>query len=129
MELFTLAISNSLIIFGLCNLIIVILLLSNSKPSSPGPQESFICTHKVPKRIEEEKRGHEASLSVNVPQVKNAEKFPVDRIGESENEDEYEEEEEDDELRKRVEEFIDKIIRGWKAEKLMTSHHIRNPIC
>ncbi|XP_043717408.1 uncharacterized protein LOC122665350 [Telopea speciosissima] len=146
MELFTLAASNSLLVFGLCNLIIVILLLSDSKPNSPSTQESYFCTHEVPKRIEkEEKGGHEAvysenieeaSLSANVPQVENAEKSPVDQIignvdgEERDNEDEYEEDDydDDDELRRRVEEFIDKINRGWKAEKSTILHLSKSPI-
>lgn len=126
-EVFTLAAPDPLLVFGLCNLIIVILILSGLNPSSMGPQE---WAHEVPKRIEkEEKGGHEsffsedieASSSANVSQAANDKKLPNVGREESDNEDEYEEEA-DDELRRRVEEFINKVNRGWKEERLMTLH-------
>ncbi|KAJ4952680.1 hypothetical protein NE237_029512 [Protea cynaroides] len=134
MELFSLVASNSLVVFGLCNLIIVILILSGLNPSSLGTQERFISAHEVPKRIEEEEKGEDEVFSseeievssANVPQAVNAEKSPNVGTEESNNEDECAEHE--DELRRRVEEFIDKVNRGWKEEKLMTLHLSRSPI-
>ncbi|PNX89479.1 hypothetical protein L195_g045599 [Trifolium pratense] len=41
--------------------------------------------------------------------------------GKEENEKEHEEEKDDDELRKRVEEFIEKVNKKWKEELLSTS--------
>ncbi|KAJ4952391.1 hypothetical protein NE237_029223 [Protea cynaroides] len=126
MELFTLVAPNSLLVFGLCNLIIVILILSGLKSSSLSTQESFISAHEVPKRIEKEERGEVevfSSVDIEASSFANAEKSPNVGTEESDNEDKCEADE--DELRRRVEEFIDKVNRGWKEEKLMSS---RSPI-
>lgn len=37
-------------------------------------------------------------------------------------ENDYDAEKEEDELRKRVEDFIEKVNKGWKAELLRSSH-------
>ncbi|KAL0371618.1 UNVERIFIED_CONTAM: hypothetical protein Scaly_0843400 [Sesamum calycinum] len=100
-ELIGLAASNSLAVFCFCNLIIAILLVGSSKPSSQfdeGKPNALPTT-------EEEKVS-----SVSIDMVDN----------EEETLDQKQEYDDDDELRKRVEDFIEKINRGWRAEKLKT---------
>ncbi|PSS33153.1 Protein of unknown function DUF761, plant protein [Actinidia chinensis var. chinensis] len=102
-ELISLAASNSHFIFGFCNLIIVILLVGGSKPTSEFPQDSPVHHPKVVRRNKNDVQGTNTSIEAMV----------VEEKGNNE--------EDDDELRRRVEEFIDKINKGWKAEKLRTS--------
>ncbi|KAF7148134.1 hypothetical protein RHSIM_Rhsim03G0171400 [Rhododendron simsii] len=128
-ELITLAASNSLVIFCFCNLIIAVLLVGGSKPGSEfGGQDS--CGIPTPtftfrSRGDEVEGGLETTRSVldkhnasstGVSEACDDEKATVDE--EKENVDDVDD---DDELRRRVEEFIDKINKGWKAEKLRTS--------
>ncbi|KAL1558888.1 histone H3.v1-like [Salvia divinorum] len=96
-ELISLAASNSLAVFCFCNVLIAILVIGSSQTSSE-PDEMANPTIVHLKQIPEEK---ESSQSVSIDMV---------------NKDDDEEEEED-ELRKRVEEFIEKTNRGWEAEK------------
>ncbi|CAL5376803.1 unnamed protein product [Camellia sinensis] len=121
-ELITLAASNSIVVFCFCNLIIGILLVGGTKPASEFVQDSPIPPPIVDHRnkngdIEETITTCSLNNDVDASTVVSescAEKAIVDEEKGKENE-------EDDELRKRVEEFIDKINRGWKAEKLRTS--------
>ncbi|KAL7194035.1 hypothetical protein ACSBR2_025644 [Camellia fascicularis] len=121
-ELITLAASNSIVVFCFCNLIIGILLVGGTKPASEFVQDSPIPLPIVDHRskngdIEETIATCSLNNDVDASTVVSescAEKAMVDEEKGKENE-------EDDELRKRVEEFIDKINRGWKAEKLRTS--------
>ncbi|KAG5558438.1 hypothetical protein RHGRI_008391 [Rhododendron griersonianum] len=129
-ELITLAASNSLVVFCFCNLIIAVLLVGGSKPGSEfGGQDS--CGIPTPtftfrSRGDEEEGGLETTCSVvldkhnasstGVSEACDDEKATVDE--EKENVDDGDD---DDELRRRVEEFIDKINEGWKAERLRTS--------
>ncbi|KAL7253880.1 hypothetical protein ACSBR1_008258 [Camellia fascicularis] len=125
-ELITLAASNSLVVFCFCNLIIGILLVGGSKPASEFGQESPIPppipSHRT-KNSDIEGTITRCSLNNDnastIVSELSAEKAMVDEEkGEEEEEDD---DDDDDELRRRVEEFIDKINRGWKAEKLRTS--------
>ncbi|KAE9464974.1 hypothetical protein C3L33_03125, partial [Rhododendron williamsianum] len=127
-ELITLAASNSLVIFCFCNLIIAVLLVGGSKPGSEfGDQDSRgIPTPPFTFRSRNEVEGLETTRSVlldkhnasstGVSEARDDEKATADE--EKENDDDGDD---DDELRRRVEEFIDKINEGWKAEKLRTS--------
>ena len=121
-ELISLAASNSHFIFCFCNLIIVILLVGGSKPASEFAQDSPVHHPKVAQRnkndvegsittsieamVVEEKENKGIKTSIEAMVVEEKENNNVD---------------EDDELRRRVEQFIDKINKGWKAEKLRTS--------
>ncbi|XAR66166.1 hypothetical protein NMG60_11012286 [Bertholletia excelsa] len=108
LELITTAASNSLLIFCFCNLIIAILLIGGSRPASGFQQRS--------KNAIEETN---STCSSNKNAVENGGELSNEEAVTDEEEDNKDEE--DEELRRRVEEFIDKINRGWQAEKLMTS--------
>ncbi|KAK7314896.1 hypothetical protein VNO77_33426 [Canavalia gladiata] len=132
LEFITQAASSSAFIFCFCNLIIVII-LKDLKPSLSIHQASEIPFSKVAnqkqgtntKSLVVEKDIASLPQAVEVSHVEEAE--IVDNIeieGNDEdcsNEDEEKEEEDDDELRRRVEEFIEKVNKGWKEELLSTS--------
>ncbi|KAL6530214.1 hypothetical protein OROHE_014567 [Orobanche hederae] len=139
------AASNSLAIFCFCNLIVAVLLLvGSSTPPIPPPSNeaernnnSNRCSD-FPNTVdnghfkkidtvyssfgdktstkndlfETEEEGKVTSTSIDM--------FVDDSEDDDDDETEEEEEEEDDELRKRVEDFIEKINRGWRAEKIKT---------
>ncbi|GMP24199.1 hypothetical protein CsSME_00001547 [Camellia sinensis var. sinensis] len=124
-ELISLAASNSIVVFCFCNFIIIgILLVGGAKPPSEFVQDSPIPPPTVDHRNQNgDIEGTITTCSLNndddaltVDSESCAEKAMVDEEEEKEKENE-----EDDELRRRVEEFIDKINRGWKAEKSRTS--------
>ncbi|XP_058205237.1 uncharacterized protein LOC131319125 [Rhododendron vialii] len=128
-ELITLAASNSLVVFCFCNLIIAVLLVGGSKPGSEfGDQDSCgipTPTFNFRSRGDEVEGGLETTrsvpdkhnaLSTGVSEACDHEKATVDEVKEN-----VEDGDDDDELRRRVEEFIDKINKGWKAERLRTS--------
>lgn len=132
LDLLTQAASNSLYVFCFCNLIIVMIFVG-SKPGSYIDQESEIPHSKVTYTISNEKqvdhdakceqKGVASSSIVISSEVSNAkkelasdEKAGIDDqiVGNN-----------DDELRRRVEEFIEKVNKEWKAELLRTSHLIQ----
>ncbi|KAI8030108.1 hypothetical protein LOK49_LG01G01356 [Camellia lanceoleosa] len=123
-ELISLAASNSIVVFCFCNFIIGILLVGGAKPPSEFVQDSPIPPPTVDHRNQNgDIEGTTTKCSLNndddastVVSESCAEKAMVDEEKEKEKENE-----EDDELRRRVEEFIDKINKGWKAEKSKTS--------
>ncbi|TKY45048.1 hypothetical protein E2542_SST31332 [Spatholobus suberectus] len=145
LEFITQAASSSAFIFCFCNLIIVIILV-DLKPSLSVHQGSEI---PLSKGANQKQGANSKSLvekdtaplpqAVEVSHVEEAE--AVDNIeiegnydcsNEEEEKVEEEEEEEDhgdnndndnddDELRRRVEEFIEKVNKGWKEELLSTS--------
>ncbi|XP_027359417.1 NAD-dependent protein deacetylase HST1 [Abrus precatorius] len=134
LEFITQAASSSAFIFCFCNLIIVIILL-DLKPSLSIHQKSEISFSKGPNQKQEtniksvvEKDTASLAQVVEVSHVMETEAV-VDNIeiegnddcSNEEEENEEEEEEEDDELRRRVEEFIEKVNKGWKEELLSTS--------
>ncbi|KAK7380194.1 hypothetical protein VNO78_32684 [Psophocarpus tetragonolobus] len=142
LEFITQAASSSAFIFCFCNLIIVIILV-DLKPSLSIHQESEI----PPSKGENQKQGTKYSKSIvekdtlPLPQAVQVSRDPeaeTETIEEIEiesnydctNEDKEKEEEEvddddnnneEDELKRRVEEFIEKVNKGWKAELLSTS--------
>ncbi|KAE9592633.1 hypothetical protein Lal_00028722 [Lupinus albus] len=145
LEFITEAASSSAFIFCFCNLIIVIILV-DLKPRLTIHQESEIPlsmdasqkqgTHfKHPKDTEsspEEVHTESKAIAVNNIETKGNDDWNIEEEEkeeveeeeeekEEEEEDEEEEEEEDDELKRRVEEFIEKVNRGWKQESLSTS--------
>lgn len=142
LELITQAASSSTFIFCFCNLIIVIILL-DLKPSISVHQRS-----EIPLSIyANQKQGTDfkclvemdtelSTQAIEVSHVIEAETTKTkieDNIEIEENDDvdfgkeedeEYEQEEkeeDDDELRRRVEEFIEKVNKGWKEELLSRS--------
>ncbi|KAL6580503.1 hypothetical protein OROMI_008527 [Orobanche minor] len=139
------AASNSLAVFCFCNLIVAVLLLvGSSTPPIPPPSDeaernnnSNRCSD-FPNTVDDGdfKKIHTvySSFGDKASSTKN-DLFGTEEEGkvistsidmfveDSEDDDdekEEEEEEEDDELRKRVEDFIEKINRGWRAEKIKT---------
>ncbi|KAI8564651.1 hypothetical protein RHMOL_Rhmol03G0197500 [Rhododendron molle] len=127
-ELITLAASNSLVIFCFCNLIIAVLLVGGSKPGSEFGQDSCgIPTPTFTFRSREDEVGGALETTGSVLDKHNASSTGVSEACDDEKATVEEEKEnvddgdDDDELRRRVEEFIDKINEGWKAERLRTS--------
>ncbi|CAH1430358.1 unnamed protein product [Lactuca virosa] len=124
-ELIAVAASNPHLIFLLCNLIIVILILvslepaSNSHhnctatpippPPSPPPLHPAVNNNKTFETTTPTTLPQETSVNVSI----DVDELSYDcTLSVEENE-----EEQDDDLRRRVEEFINKINKGWKAEK------------
>ncbi|KAJ9164089.1 hypothetical protein P3X46_023704 [Hevea brasiliensis] len=122
LELITQVASNSLFIFCFCNLIIVIILMG-SKPSPNNDQESEVRISSVDNTYSDKKQetvakhlalgGNKRLIDVAAPS--NAREAPAGSNKENAHDDE------NDEFRRRVEEFIYKVNRGWKAESLRTS--------
>ncbi|XAR66169.1 hypothetical protein NMG60_11012289 [Bertholletia excelsa] len=100
-KLITMAASNSFVIFCFCNFIIAILLVGGSRTASKIRQGIPIPS------ITAAERSQNGIVETN----------PMCLLNKKAVIDEEEGDEEDEELRRRVEEFIDKINKGWKAEK------------
>ena len=125
------AASDSLVAFFFFNLIIAILLVGSSWPSS-----NVVCDQQSPtalpgiadKKDQDIKDGSfDSCKSLNVMIAEQKRVSPLAEssfVNEAEINDDGEEgpddnqNKEDDELRRRVEEFIDKVNRGWRAEQL-----------
>lgn len=120
-DLITQTASNSLFAFCFCNLIIVIILVG-SKPTSNFDQESRIPLSVVTNRSTNDKQGTVNAKHVyeEVDEVSTISQKSLGHDNEGGNgaENNEEESEDNDELRRRVEEFIEKVNKGWKAEKL-----------
>lgn len=126
LELVTSTASSSLFVFCFCNLIIVIIILVGSKPSSNFDHQSeipigVVTTNPYTNYNQDMKTKHvykeeqEVNESMVVSKVSKAKKEISDE-GKSNNKDIDEKEDNDDKLRRRVEEFIERVNRGWKAE-------------
>jgi len=135
LEFITQAASSSTFIFCFCNLIIVIILV-DLKPSLSIHQESEIPPSKGDEN-EKQKAKYSNSLvekeTASLPQAvevsHDQEAETVESIEIEGNDDCSNEEEDDDddnnindedELKRRVEEFIEKVNKGWKEELLST---------
>ncbi|XP_062159209.1 uncharacterized protein LOC133866637 [Alnus glutinosa] len=127
-ELITQAASNHLFIFCFCNLIIAFVLVG-SKPTPKIGRAGEIPLSLVINTRTNRNPGTDSKLISyddketlrDVNQVScSQEAPPVDDREENGNRNFQEEGEDhdDDELRRRVEEFIEKVNRGWKAEIL-----------
>ena len=146
LDLITQTASSSLFAFCFCNLIIVIILVG-SKPGSEFGHEEKNSPLLEPSNTRtnddhEEKIQNPKGLSEErddlqvVSEVENAKRLLVveeECVSEDKDEGDKGEEDEDgtdddddddDELRKRVEEFIQKVNRAWKAELLRNSNSI-----
>ncbi|RXH94933.1 hypothetical protein DVH24_024617 [Malus domestica] len=135
LDLLTQAASNSLYVFCFCNLIIVMILVG-SKPCSYVDQESVstvTSSYKTRisndhKQVEDDKCEQEGTMfksPIVFGQVANPEKKLAtagEDNGSGDHHNESKECDNEDELRRRVEEFIEKVNRGWKAELLISSH-------
>ncbi|KAL7107272.1 hypothetical protein ACP275_06G043700 [Erythranthe tilingii] len=130
-ELISMAASNSLAVFCFCNLIIAILLVGSSKPISNfdefEPKSSpTIVVHDVIDDVIHDNLEKNAVPEADNDLVQTEEEEKVSSVTVSiidtvENEDEDEDEEtEDEELRKKIEEFIERTNRAWRAEKMKT---------
>ncbi|KAL2334496.1 hypothetical protein Fmac_015709 [Flemingia macrophylla] len=139
LEFITQAASSSAFIFCFCNLIIVIILV-DLKPSLSIHQESEIPLSKGANQKQETNAKHlverettslphevEVSHDQEAEAVENIEIEGNDDCSngeekiEEESEDDNNHNDNDDELKKRVEEFIEKVNKGWKEELLSTS--------
>lgn len=113
--------SNSLAVFCFCNVIIAILVVASSNTSARFNVE--VTTE--PNRYYRLSKSvvMEANDLISISEEEKESSVSIDMV-ESQEEDREEDEEEedvadeDDELRKRVEEFIEKINRGWEKEKM-----------
>lgn len=135
-ELISLAASNSLAVFCFCNLIIAVLLVGSSKPTpqfdqvvkpinafpinndefkknrvSSSPEKAKDDLVQIEEEEEEEEE-EKVSSAVSIDMVENGDETP--------DQDDDNDDHDDDELRKRVEEFIEKTNRRWRAEKMRT---------
>ncbi|GAV89415.1 DUF761 domain-containing protein, partial [Cephalotus follicularis] len=129
-ELITQAASNSLVIFCCCNLIIVLILVG-SKPGSNFDQESNIplsvvtSVHVNKKEVSYAYDALTAENKGNNNDNRDEDNHALTAENKGNNNDNHDEdneedtthnEEENDELRKRVEEFIKKVNKEWRAE-------------
>ncbi|KAK7278362.1 hypothetical protein RJT34_23390 [Clitoria ternatea] len=111
MQYITQAVSSYAFIFCFCNLIIVIILV-DLKPKLNFNEANGI-TVSMPTNTA--MQGANSKCLVNNNTAK--EEVAVEKVESSE---------EDDELRRRVEEFIDRVNEGWKAEYVSTSSLLRD---
>lgn len=129
LELISQAASNSVFIFCFCNLIIVVILVdSRSRPNLDKEEEIpvsvIVNTSTYPKQGTESEHlldGKELSTNVNelsYSQEGAAVADEEEKGGDNDNNNNDVDRDigDDNELRKRVEEFIEKVNKGWKAE-------------
>ncbi|KAI3817927.1 hypothetical protein L1987_11727 [Smallanthus sonchifolius] len=124
----TVAASNPHLIFLFCNLIIVILILVSLEPTSNSDHNKHTPTPIPPPppqplpAANENKSSEATTQTTLLQEITTNVLIDVDQVSYDDDCNlsvkEVHEESQDDELRRRVEEFIDKINRGWKAEKL-----------
>ncbi|KAG4997717.1 hypothetical protein JHK85_029156 [Glycine max] len=122
------AASSYAFIFCFCNLIIVIILV-DLKPKLSFDQESEQIRLSMPTNTGIEGAISKSLVNKNTfsPQAREVsqhakEEVVVDKVGSEGNDNcDCNSEEDDDELKRRVEEFIERVNEGWKAEHLSTS--------
>ncbi|KAM1126590.1 hypothetical protein ACFX2B_041254 [Malus domestica] len=132
LELIRQAASNSVFIFCICNLIIVIILVG-SKPvsNSNNDEQSKIRITKAANNRLDDEQGMEAEHVwkeknglMQVSQlVYNEQNASADdgKFSSTDGDSDDDETDTDDELMTRAEEFIEKVNKAWKAEVLRTS--------
>ncbi|KAL8148173.1 hypothetical protein AgCh_005505 [Apium graveolens] len=125
LELINLVASNSFLVFCFCNLIIIILLIGSSKSASgTNSDEDSTCLHS-----QELARGNEKGMTAQSKKSytssndKNESRSFIEPCVDRNllNFEEVGRKEEDDELRERIEAFIDKTTQAWKSEMLQKS--------
>lgn len=117
-EFISLAASNSHMVFCFFNLIIVILLLGTSKPN---PQSNDQTSRVVPSIFNDEGTKKKSTMScekVNSTLVNTEDVSFVSMKMNNDDATSLDEEDNDDDLKRRVEEFIQKINKGWREEKM-----------
>ncbi|KAI4347448.1 hypothetical protein L6164_008261 [Bauhinia variegata] len=141
LEFIARAASSSAFIFCFCNLIIVIILI-DLKPSLSLDQGSEIPPSVIRNTAADDKQERNSKCvvegnkrsgetrGVSTPQEEQA--LAMDKVENEDNHgcsneakvkaEEDEDEDDNDELRRRVEEFIEKVNKAWKAEMLNTSN-------
>lgn len=135
LDLLTQAASNSLYVFCFCNLIIVMIVVG-SKPGSYFDQESELSLSKVTHTTTNDKQvDHDAKCeqkgTISSSVVRNEVSNVKTELASNEKTViahqivDNKECDNDDELRRRSEEFIEKVNREWRAELLRTSHLIK----
>ncbi|GAB4825994.1 hypothetical protein Ancab_008863 [Ancistrocladus abbreviatus] len=112
MELTNAAASNPHLIFCFCHVIIAVLLFGSSKTTSHIADDH---TYAISARFEAN-----ISVKVNENGVAIAEDYSSEKAA-IETEEEKENAEDDDELRRRIEAFINKVNKEWREEKLRSS--------
>ncbi|GLT49268.1 hypothetical protein SLA2020_228370 [Shorea laevis] len=133
-EMITQAASNSLLVFCLCNLIIVIILIG-SKPSSTSHQDTTIHLSVVSKpktgdsermKVQDMSKKHNSTPYVDGIRVSytTTNSDTKEKEGTMENHEnnipgscEEDGQESNDELRRKVEDFIAKVNGEWRAEQ------------
>ncbi|XP_022640305.1 nuclear polyadenylated RNA-binding protein 3-like [Vigna radiata var. radiata] len=146
LEFITQAASSSAFIFCFCNLIIVIILV-DLKPSFSIHQQSEIHllkgandqkqgannskpvvekdTAPMPQAVEVEEVSHdhesETVKNIEIEGNDDCSNEDEEKVEQEKEDDRSEKDDSNDELRKRVEEFIQKVNKGWKEELLSTS--------
>ncbi|KAL2555996.1 uncharacterized protein Fot_00735 [Forsythia ovata] len=119
-DLISLAASNSHAVFCLCNLIIVILLVGSSKSRSEFNEDKPFSSGDVVNNNRGSMERTNASCTLKTPyalmdvNVSESSSVGISMVDDNEGS----RDEEDDELRRRAEEFIEKINKGWMDEKL-----------
>ncbi|XP_062073297.1 uncharacterized protein LOC133777628 [Humulus lupulus] len=115
-------VSNNLFIFCFCNLIVVIILMCSNKTGRERQSSESVV--KKQSRSGNGRRYEESKSCVGVSKgLINAEKGEdendrADRANDEEND--KKDDKDEDELRKRVEEFIEKVNKEWKTEMWRT---------
>lgn len=124
----TQAVSSSSFVFCVCNLIVVFILVGSKSGSKSGSnsddQEQFFNDSTLSRNISKVSCPHEASeLSRNTSEVSCPHEASVADEEEycRNNKKKEDDHEGEDELRRKVEEYIDKVNKGWRAELLRSS--------
>ncbi|WCJ44481.1 hypothetical protein M5689_025147 [Euphorbia peplus] len=125
------ATSSSLYIFYLCNFIIGIIFLASKTSNSDTDEKTqlLITDGFTSGKAELATDSHlvidARSVSIDMSEECNVAAESIQfEINENvyDDDDDDDSDEKDDEFRRRVEEFIDKVNKGWKAEMLRTSY-------
>ncbi|KAF8006450.1 hypothetical protein BT93_K0673 [Corymbia citriodora subsp. variegata] len=125
------AASNSFVVFCFCNLLIVVIFMSPKSSSKFEERTQFhlpIVTHNSvmdDHRIDIEQPPEDEETTPEVMELcvcENLEKEGRSYSIEGEADDEDDGESNEDEFRRRIEAFINKVNREWKAEKLRTHY-------
>ena len=129
LELITWVACNSIFAFCFCNLIIAVILIASKSKQGPNcNQESHVVPFSTPTKTTNTcTNGNEAVVAkhslegnkmlIDVSRASDAHETPITKDEENDNGD-GNKDDESDEFRRRVEEFINKVNRGWKAESM-----------
>ncbi|KAL5728012.1 hypothetical protein ACHQM5_001140 [Ranunculus cassubicifolius] len=125
LELINLVSSNSHLMFCFCNLIIGILFVTNSKTV----QRHRYRSDGLATVVDDKKQADDVVLTSTIEKSMSVKKAPITVVTEvvipdvarviikEDDEDHINDEQNEDELRRRAEEFIEKVNRSWRAER------------